>query len=96
MAVDETPSTGPCGIGDTVSARHSRAWNSRISQEGPPSRRELHPDWFLEEIEVERGHVHLHMVIPPKYAVSRVVETAKSVTSWQLKEKFPHVLRKVY
>ncbi|MGE0471069.1 MAG: IS200/IS605 family transposase [Nitrospira sp.] len=58
--------------------------------------REFHPDWFLEEIGVELGHVHLHMVIPPKYAVSRVVETSKSVTSRQLKEKFQHVLRKVH
>ena len=57
---------------------------------------EFHPDWFLEEIGVDRDHVHLHMVIPPKYAVSKVVETLKSVTSRQLKEKFPHVLRKVY
>ncbi len=57
--------------------------------------REFHPDWFLEEIGVDRDHVHLHMVIPPKYAVSKVVETMKRVTSWQLKEKFPHVLRNV-
>ena len=57
---------------------------------------EFHPDWFLEKIGVERDHVHLYMVIPPKYAVSRVVETLKSVTSRQLKEKFPHVLSKVY
>lgn len=57
--------------------------------------REFHPDWFLEEIGVERDHVHLHMVIPPKYAVSRVVETLKSVTSRQLKERFPYVLSKV-
>lgn len=58
--------------------------------------REFHPDWFLEEIGVDRDHVHLHMVIPPKYAVSRVVEALKSVTSRQLKEKFPHMIRKVY
>lgn len=58
--------------------------------------REFHPDWFLEEIGVERDHGHLHMVIPPKDAVSKVVETLKSVTSRQLKEKFPHVLSKVY
>ncbi|HBR50562.1 MAG TPA: hypothetical protein DEA71_10800 [Nitrospira sp.] len=36
------------------------------------------------------------MVIPPKYAVSRVVEILKSITSRQLKEKFTHVLSKVY
>ncbi|MDH5499280.1 MAG: IS200/IS605 family transposase [Nitrospira sp.] len=58
--------------------------------------REFHPDWVLEEIGVERDHVHLHRVIPLKYAVSRVVEALKSVTSRQLKEKFPHMLRNVY
>ncbi len=58
--------------------------------------REFHPDWFLEEIGVERDHVHLHMVTSPKYALSRVVENLTSVTSRQLKEKFPHVLSKVY
>ena len=60
------------------------------------SLREFHPDWYLEEIGVERDHVHLHMVIPPKYAVSRVVEVLKSVTSRRLKEKFPHMLSRVY
>ena len=45
---------------------------------------------------MERDHVDLHMVIPLKYAVSRVVETLKNVTSRQLQEKFPHVLSKVY
>lgn len=44
---------------------------------------------------MDRDPVHLHMVIPPQYAVSRVVETLKSVTSRQLKEKFPHMVRKV-
>jgi len=58
--------------------------------------REFHPDWCLEEIGVDRDHVHLHMVIPPNYAVSRVVETLNSVTSRQLKETFPHMVRKVY
>jgi putative transposase len=36
------------------------------------------------------------MVIPPKYAVSNVVETLKSVTSRRIKEKFPHFLEMVY
>jgi putative transposase len=57
--------------------------------------RGFHPDGFIEAVGVEQDHVHLHMVIPPKYAVSRVVETLKSVTSRRIKEKFPHVLAKV-
>ena len=60
--------------------------------------REFHPDWYIEEVGVgiDADHVHLHMVIPPKYSVSKVVETLKSVTSRRLKEKFPHFLKKVY
>ena len=58
--------------------------------------REFHPDWFIEEVGVDRDHVHLYMVVPPKYAVSKVVETLKSVTSRRMKEKFPHYLSKVY
>jgi putative transposase len=31
--------------------------------------REFHPDCFIEKVGVDRDHVHLYMVIPPKYAV---------------------------
>jgi putative transposase len=58
--------------------------------------REFHPDWYIEEVGVDEDHVHLHMVIPPKYAVSKVIETLKSVSSGRLKMKFPHFLSKVY
>ncbi len=58
--------------------------------------RKVHPDWFLEEIGTDEDHVHLHMIIPPKYAVSKVVETMKSVTSVKLKQKFSHFLNQVY
>jgi REP element-mobilizing transposase RayT len=51
--------------------------------------REFPPRLVLEEIGVERDHVHLQRVIPPKYAVSMVVETSKSVTSRQLKREMP-------
>lgn len=58
--------------------------------------REFHPDWFIEEYGVGADHVHLHMIIPPKYSVSHVVEVLKSVTSMRLKEKFAHFMKKVY
>lgn len=58
--------------------------------------RKFHPDWHIEEIDIDEDHIHLYMIIPPKYAVSKVVETMKSVTSRQLKEKFSHFLKKVY
>jgi hypothetical protein len=51
MAVDATPSTGPCGVqdsvpcgvGDAVSAKNSRARDSRIFEEGPPGRAGISP-----------------------------------------------------
>lgn len=58
--------------------------------------RKFHPDWYLEEIGIDVDHVHLHMIIPPKYAVSKVVETMKTVSSLKLKQQFPHFLQKVY
>ena len=44
---------------------------------------------------MEGDHVHLPMVIPPKYAVAEVVETLTKNTSRALCEKF-HFLKKVY
>jgi len=52
-------------------------------------------DWEYKEIGIDKDHVHVHMVIPPKYAVSKVVETIKKNTSAALKKKFPF-LKKVY
>jgi putative transposase len=47
------------------------------------------------EIGIDIDHIHLYMLIPPKYAVSKVVEIIKSNTSRALKEKFTF-LQKVY
>ena len=58
--------------------------------------RKFFPDWYFEEIGVAEDHVHIHMIIPPKYSVSKVVETIKKNTSRSLREKFSHYLSKVY
>jgi len=57
--------------------------------------RKWYPDWGYVAIGIEVDHVHLHMVIPPKYAVSWVVETIKKNTSRALSEKFAF-LKQVY
>ena len=58
--------------------------------------RKFHPDWYIEEVGTDKDHVHLYMIIPPKYAISKVVETLKSVTSRRLKEQFSHFLSRIY
>ena len=50
--------------------------------------RNYYPDWYYEEIGMEKDHVHLHMIIPPKYSVSFVIETLKKNTSRSLRERF--------
>ena len=54
-----------------------------------------YPDWEFIEMGIAPDHVHLYMVIPPRYAVSRVVETIKKKTSRHLSKKFAF-LKKVY
>jgi putative transposase len=54
-----------------------------------------YPDWEYLEIGIKPDHVHLYMVIPPKYAVSKTVEIIKKNTSRSLSRKFTF-LKKVY
>ena len=50
--------------------------------------RKYYPDWEYIAIGMDADHIHLHMVIPPKYAVSMVVEILKKNTSRHLSLKF--------
>ena len=57
--------------------------------------RKYYPDWEYVAIGIAEDHVHIHMVIPPKYAVSKVIETLKKNTSRHLSLKF-RFLSQVY
>lgn len=57
--------------------------------------RKYYPEWEYLEIGIDLDYINLYMLIPPKYAVSKVVETIKSNTSKALKIKFAF-LKKVY
>jgi putative transposase len=57
--------------------------------------RKYYTEWEYLEISIDLDHIHLYMLIPPKYAVSKVVEIIKSNTSKALKLKFAF-LKKVY
>jgi len=57
--------------------------------------RKYYPEWDYIAIGIDVDHVHIHMVIPPKYAVSEVVDIIKANTSRALKTKFGF-LSKVY
>ena len=53
------------------------------------------PDLEYKEIGMGKDHVHLFMVIPPKYSVSEIVNQIKVNTSRDMKKRF-EFLEKVY
>jgi len=55
----------------------------------------LNPDIEVVKLNVQEDHVHMVVVIPPKYAVAPVVQYIKSQSAKALKAKFPF-LKKVY
>ena len=57
--------------------------------------RKYYPEWEYLEAGIDLDHIHLYILIPPKYMISKVVETIKSNTSKALKLKFAF-LKKVY
>jgi len=54
-----------------------------------------YPDWEYIEIGIKPDHVHPHMEIPPKYAVSKIVEVIKKNTRRFLSRK-SNFFQKVY
>ena len=46
-----------------------------------------YPDWEYIEMSIKNDYIYLYMVIPPKYAVSKVTETIKKEYQQISKEK---------
>jgi len=53
------------------------------------------PGCEILEQNIQVDHIHLSMVIPPKYAVSEVIGRVKQYTASRLRKKFA-LLEKVY
>ena len=54
-----------------------------------------HPDIEVEKYSVQEDHVHLIIVIPPKYSVSEIIGKIKANTSREIRRRFTWV-KKVY
>ena len=54
-----------------------------------------HPDIEVEKYSLREDHVHLIMIIPPRYSVSGIVGKIKTNTSREIRKKFQWV-RKIY
>ena len=55
----------------------------------------FHPEVEVEQVSIQLDHVHVVVVIPPKYAVSAIVGKIKANTSREIRQGFPWV-KKVY
>src|SRR6266852_1004313 len=55
----------------------------------------FHPDIEIETLSIQVDHMHLVIVIPPKYAVSEIVGKIKANTSREIRQRFPWI-KKVY
>lgn len=53
------------------------------------------PGTKIETIGFDKDHIHMVMIIPPKYAISDVMATMKSQSASYLRKKF-NFLEKVY
>ena len=53
------------------------------------------PGCRLETIGFDKDHVHMVMIIPPKYSIAEVMGTLKSQSASYLRRKFPF-LQNVY
>ena len=50
-----------------------------------------HPDVTVQQWSVQVDHIHVVMVIPPKYAVSSIVGKMKANLSRQLRLRYPEL-----
>ena len=71
-----------------ISPSHPESWVKRYLEKLFPKVMEQLPGCELIKCNIQPDHIHMVMVIPPKYAVSRVIGRMKGMTSSELRKKF--------
>ena len=56
---------------------------------------EYHGYW-IQEMEVDKDHVHIFLSFPPKNSISEVVRICKSVSSKIIREEYPQVKKELW
>jgi len=56
---------------------------------------DYHPDVEIEKYSIQQDHIHLIIIIPPKYSVSTIIGKIKANTSREIRKHFSWV-KKVY
>ena len=53
-----------------------------------------HHGFEIEEMEVDKDHIHIFLSFPPKYSISKVVGIFKAVSSKEIREEFGKELKR--
>ena len=56
---------------------------------------QYHPDIEIEKYSIQKDHLHIVIVIPPKYSVSSIIGKIKANTSREIRQDFKWI-RKMY
>ncbi len=55
-----------------------------------------HHGFEIEEMEVDKQHVHIFLSFPPRYSISEVVRILKCVSSKEIREEYPTVKKHLW
>jgi putative transposase len=55
-----------------------------------------HHGFEIEELEVDKDHVHLFLSFPPKYSIGQVVGLFKAVSAREIRAGFPEVRKQLW
>ena len=55
-----------------------------------------HHGFEIEELEVDKDHVHLFVSFPPKHSIGQVVGLFKAVSVKEIREEFPEVRKHLW
>ena len=53
-------------------------------------------EFEIDTMEAMDDHVHLFLVVPPKYAPARVVQIIKSISAKMMFREFPEIKKKLW
>ncbi len=56
---------------------------------------EYHPDIEIEKYSIQKDHIHLVIIIPPRYSVSGIIGKIKANTSREIRKKFESVKKNI-
>ena len=52
--------------------------------------------WEIDEMAIEDDHVHLFLLVPPKYAPAKVAQIMKSISAREIFQEYPRLRKQLW